>query len=438
MLKIIQSKLTFFSFMLERDIFWIYPATFLSAFIGFCLLFYIQRAKTTGFLKRLFHISARKSATNAVQLGGLPLSLSIIAGVIFLFNHDSFSSFFGRFDFYSIKYWLISASIVVTYGYLDDRFELRPIVKLVLQISSICLFAMLESRVLFPKWSALAFVVISFWGLGVLNGSNLLDGLDTLTIKLGSVTFLSYLVIAWNFSIGSVALGSCVVLCSLAAFYFFNKEPAKIHLGEIGGSFIGFSSLLVSCFVYSYLSRTKIDSANALAMAIMPLSLPMVELGVSFLRRLYNRKSPFKGDKYHLHHLLRNYYGFSPSGASSIFAGGYAVIMMISFSLTHFFGPIFGTSCCVFLMTATYIAVGKSHWAGSNTLDLKPASLFDYLLKKDVGVINSLEVDGFELEIIGSLDGPLSEDLSQESVFGEEDGEDPNEEQDLVSKKKAA
>jgi hypothetical protein len=49
-----------------------------------------------------------------------------------------------------------------------------------------------------------------------------------------------------------------------------------------------------------------------------------------------------------------------------------------------------------------------------------------------------LEVDGFELEIIGSLDGPLSEDLSQESVFGEEDGEDPNEEQDIVSKKKAA
>jgi UDP-N-acetylmuramyl pentapeptide phosphotransferase/UDP-N-acetylglucosamine-1-phosphate transferase len=333
-----------------------------------------------------------------------------------------------------------SASIVVTYGYLDDRFELRPIVKLTLQISSVCLFAMLESRVLFPKWSALAFVVISFWGLGVLNGSNLLDGLDTLTIKLGSVTFISYLVIAWNFSIGSVALGSLVVLSTLAAFYFFNKEPAKIHLGEIGGSFIGFSSLLVSCFVYSYLSRLKIDSVNSMSMALLPLCLPMVELGVSFLRRLYNRKSPFKGDKYHLHHLLRNYYGFSPSTASSVFAGGYAVIMALSFTATHFLGPLFGIFFCVSTMTISYIAVGKKHWSGSDTLNLKPAALFDYLLKKDVGVINSLEVDGFELEIIGSFDGPLSEDLSQESVFSEEEESEFNdeEEEELISKKKAA
>jgi hypothetical protein len=93
MLDYFQSKLTFFSFMLERDIFWIYPTTFLSAFAGFCMLYYIQKSKG-GLIKSLLHIPARKSATNAVQLGGLPLSLSIMAGIVFLYNHDAFSSFF--------------------------------------------------------------------------------------------------------------------------------------------------------------------------------------------------------------------------------------------------------------------------------------------------------------------------------------------------------
>lgn len=386
--------------MVDREILWIFPTVFLVAVTGFSLLIFVQKSRG-GYLKKILHISARKSTSNAVQLGGLPLSLSIITGVCFLISHKYFNSFFSEFDFYSIKYWLVSAGIIVIYGFLDDKFELRPIVKLSLQITSICLFAVLESRVLFPKWGALAFVVLSFWGLGVLNGSNLLDGLDTLTIKLGCVTFFTYLVIAWNFKIGSVALSSTLILSCLGAFYIFNKEPAKVHLGEIGGSFIGFSSLLVSCFVYSHIVRGKYGNLNALAMASIPLSLPMVELGVSFLRRIYNKKSPFKGDKFHLHHILRNYYGFSPSYASSLYALGYGLVMVAGLTFTHFLGPVLGLPIVIFLLTFGYVMVGKKHWKGDNTLDLKPAALFDYLLKKDVGVISSLEVDDFHIEIIG-------------------------------------
>ncbi|GEM_PF-640600 len=399
-------KFSFFQFLINRDLWWIFPTVFGVGTVLFSSLYLVARSPFTS-LKKIFYIPARKSITNAVQLGGLPLSLSIISGIFLIYNHKYFHSFFSEFDYYSIKYWLLSSCIIVLYGYFDDRFELRPMVKLFLQLSCIGLFAVLESRVLFPKWGALAFMVISFWGLGVLNGSNLLDGLDTLTIKLGGVTYFSFLIIAYNFSIPSATIGSLVGLSALASFYFFNKEPAKIHLGEIGGSFIGFTSLLFSCFVYSFLTRIKVGQPDALAMSLMPLSLPMVELGVSFLRRLYTRKSPFKGDRFHLHHILRNYYNFSPSNASSVYALGYASIMGIGFSITHYFGPILGLVSSIGLLTSGYIAIGLKHWESEDTLNLRPNALFVYLLKKDIGVISSIEVDDFQIQIIGKEEADL-------------------------------
>lgn len=419
-------RLRFFQFMIDRDIWWIFPTVFLFGTGLFCFLLLAQNAHNAH-IKKFFYIPARKSITNAIQLGGLPLSLSIIYGIFEIYNHKSFNSFFSVLDHYSIKYWLVSSCVIVVYGYLDDKFELRPFVKLFMQVFTIALFAVLESRVVFPKWGALAFVVIGFWGLGVLNGSNLLDGLDTLTIKLGSVTFISYLVISYNFSIASATLGSLVGLSALASFYLFNREPAKIHLGEIGGSFIGFSAMLVSCFVFSHLVRIRVPNLDALAMSLFPLCLPMVELGVSFLRRLYNRKSPFKGDKFHLHHLLRNYYNFSPSTASTIYALGYAVIMGIGFSITHYFGPVKGLISTIFLMSGTYIMIGKSHWKTDTAIDLKPASLFKTLLKKDIGVISSIEVDDFEIKIIG-----------EDEIYFNDDEEDHSSEVEEKKEKKAA
>ena len=37
-------------------------------------------------------------------------------------------------------YWLIASSQIVLYGYLDDKFELRPIVKIGFQFLSVTVF----------------------------------------------------------------------------------------------------------------------------------------------------------------------------------------------------------------------------------------------------------------------------------------------------------
>jgi UDP-N-acetylmuramyl pentapeptide phosphotransferase/UDP-N-acetylglucosamine-1-phosphate transferase len=387
------------------------PVLFLLGFVfsfatcGFLFLKFVDQGNSKA-LKRIFSIPARKSTTNAIQLGGLPLSLAMMSGLTLCLVIPGITSYFSFVDQTLIKYWLVSSTIVVLYGHLDDKYELRPIVKVMMQVVSVCLFTLLASQSIFPRWSSLAFVVLSFWGMGVLNGSNLLDGLDTLTIKLGSVTMSSYLFIGLYYQLPDVMVTSSIALSALVAFYYFNKEPAQIHLGEIGGSFVGFVALLNSCLLFKGLTQgsAAFSTVNIFSLSIIPLSLPMIELSISFSRRLYNRKSPFSGDKYHLHHILRNYHDLTPSNASSVFAAGHLLCLSLGFGTLvwsdHPFAAVIGFFVTNIGLVSSYLAIGAKHWQGQNVIKLRPAALFDYLRKKDVAVISSQECDEFKLEIL--------------------------------------
>lgn len=404
--------------------------TFVMGTVGFCILKSVHYSKNS-FLKPILSIPARKSTTNAIQLGGLPLSLAIIAGLTIALNFEPFVQYFSPRDLSVTRYWIAASVVIILYGHLDDKFELRPIVKLMMQVFSVCFFALCTSYVLYPEWSAVSFILLGFWGMGVVNGSNLLDGLDTLTIKLGSTTMLGFFFLSYYFSIPTVAITSTTGLAALASFYYFNKEPAQVHLGEIGGSFVGFLALLSSCLVFNQLSvenSTILEVVNTFFLSVLPLSLPMVELSVSFSRRLYNRKSPFKGDKYHLHHILRNYYHHTPSMASSIFALSYGSCLVLGLiALTGSDRSHYGITSFALtniLMIVGYVMVGKKHWRGQDTIDLKPAALFDYLRKKDVAVINSLEFDEFVLEIVTEGDESQEDLVEADEVEMEEEVEE--------------
>ena len=410
---------------LSNSLFYTCLYTFICGSLGFLFLIFINKADYK-LLRKLFSVPARKSTTDAIQLGGLPLSFAMISGTalsLFLLT-DTFTAL----DKSIFTYWFFASLIVVAYGHLDDKYELRPIVKLCMQVSSVFLFSLPVSQIIYPTWSAVSFLVLGFWGMGSLNGGNLLDGLDTLTIKLGSVSMLAFLALGFLFDVGAVMSTSLIGLSGLLSFYIFNKEPAKIHLGEIGGSFIGFFSLLNSCLLFMRLQNTDMHLSKSITISLLPLCLPLVELGVSFMRRIYNRKSPFKGDKYHLHHILSNYYKYTPSSASSIFALGYASIIFAGISLinvsNHFESFLFVNMT----MVTSYIFVGRKHWKGQNTISLNPTSLFQYLRKKDVAVINSLEFDEFKIEII-------SESEMYEDEF--KDLEYPEHQDDQTHKKAA-
>ncbi len=369
-------------------------------FTSLCFYVLMKAGKSNNYyFKKYFYISARKSRTNAIQLGGIPLSIGFYAVITSFLTYSNFHDLYLGPQWSLVKFWTVSSTIIVFYGYLDDKFELRPVVKLAFQFLCVCSYSIMSSKNLYADFSTIAFLILCFWGFGMLNGGNLLDGLDTLTIKVSMVTMITYITVGVYYSLGSVnylAVGFCI---PIAAFYYFNKEPAKIHLGEIGGSFIGFSGVLLSSLVF-YNLKSQMNVFDALFIALQPMTLPMCELGISFLRRIYNSKSPFKGDKLHAHHILNGYYNLSPSLSSTIIASIYLLTMAFGLFISMQVSPLVGYPLTIAMFVAEYLFIGKNHWVTESAIELSPTVLFNTLRKKNVAVINTSEVDEFEIIIV--------------------------------------
>jgi len=374
------------------------------SFLGFYFLLKLKKTRMRP-LRNLFYIPARKSTTDAIQLGGLPLSLSIILGLSLCIIIPEINQIFSFKQIVILKRAIPISFLVTLYGFLDDRFELRPVVKLIFQVITSASISLAIASTLYSKNSSISFIILFIWNMGVINGANLLDGLDTMSIKLNTVTMIGFCCVALLYSTYEILIPVAIVQATLFSFYFFNNAPSKIHLGEIGGSFLGLISLVVAALIYVH--PKNISTINNASLSLMMLSLPMVELGVSFLRRLLNKKNPFRGDRFHVHHILRNYHEMKPTTVTSLMSLVYfsSLIPAIISSKTV---PIFVSYLFVVSsLIVSYLLVGSKYWITKDSIRISAKSVFNSLRKKDVTVIDSSKIDNFRLII-------LDEDIERE------------------------
>ncbi|EOH89301.1 phospho-N-acetylmuramoyl-pentapeptide-transferase [Enterococcus villorum] len=80
---------------------------------------------------------------------------------------------------------------------------------------------------------------VLFWLVGFSNAVNLTDGIDGLVAGLGSISFLTYAIIAWHQQQYDVLIVCLSVLGGLIGFFAYNRKPAKIFMGDIGSLALG-------------------------------------------------------------------------------------------------------------------------------------------------------------------------------------------------------
>ena len=140
----------------------------------------------------------------------------------------------------------------------------------------------------------------------IINSFNLIDGVDGLAGSLGLLTSIVFG--AYFFYIGQVtyAVMAFSLAGSLMGFLIYNFSPAKIFMGDTGSLLLGLvNAILVIKFINMAdtpgLSFT-IESAPAIGFAI--LIVPLFDTLRVFGLRILNRRSPFSGDRTHVHHFL--------------------------------------------------------------------------------------------------------------------------------------
>ena len=202
--------------------------------------------------------------------------------------------------------------MLVIAGFLDDFRELNHRWRFVAQAVA-AVFMVYFSQVVLLSFGDLfsvgpidlglfAIPVTVFCAVGVINAINMIDGLDGLAGGVSLIAFISFAVLAYMNNQHELMFLSIALSGAVIGFLKYNWPPSKLFMGDAGSLALGFSLV--------FLSISISQKENSLVPPVAPLlvlSVPIVDTITIMIKRLLRGRSPFKADKYHLHHITMKY-----------------------------------------------------------------------------------------------------------------------------------
>jgi UDP-N-acetylmuramyl pentapeptide phosphotransferase/UDP-N-acetylglucosamine-1-phosphate transferase len=269
-------------------------------------------------------------------------------GGIAIFAGFMFSSlvFAGLIDTYqSLPVICAGCLIIFLVGLKDDVFVLSPAKKFWAQvIVAILIVFLTDIRItnLHGMFGVreIPYVVSVFISIFIIiaitNAFNLIDGIDGLAASMGIISSTCFGI--WFFLIENMEFA---ILCfaisgSLLGFIRNNVTKnleKKLFMGDTGSLLIGF---VLACVAIQFNESNllikgdyKIISAPAVSIGIM--FMPLFDTLRVMIVRLIKRKSPFKPDKQHVHHLLLSlrYTHLQATTLLSVAAIGFIIVSFV-------------------------------------------------------------------------------------------------------------
>ncbi len=241
-------------------------------------------------------------------VGGVGI-LAVLLGLFLVLD-----PLFVGFSVSTLQAMLIGALVLFLTGLADDivhlSFKLRFFVQAAVALSMILVggVELLSFGALFPGWRFdlgwLSIPLTIFATVGLINAVNMIDGIDGLS---GAVSLVSLALVGQvAFFAGQGAYAALVValIAGLAGFLYYNlrypgNSRARVFLGDNGSMVLGF------VFAWLFIALSQGDSpAMTPVTALWLFALPLMDTVGVMLRRIWLRKSPFRPDRYHLHHLF--------------------------------------------------------------------------------------------------------------------------------------
>ena len=174
----------------------------------------------------------------------------------------------------------------------------------------------------------LSLPVTALWIIGLSNAFNLVDGADGLAGGVAVVALLSTAASAAIVHDPTVLWCSLALLGAMLGFLRFNWPPARIFLGDSGSLVVGF---LLAVLTVKGASRR--DGAVYFLAPIFALSYPLLDTGISMMRRWLRGDPLSRADGNHIHHQLQKL-GVGPRQSVLLICGLSAVIAALGLSAT--------------------------------------------------------------------------------------------------------
>ena len=252
-------------------------------------------------------------------MGGLAVALGCAVGMaagLLLLGEDDVAS-------RRLEGFLLGASLLLAIGAWDDRWGLRASPKLIVQVAAAAVAFHFGFQIDFirepftgtgfdlPVW--LAWLATTVWIVAVTNAVNLIDGLDGLATGLGAIIATTLTLICWQAGQPAGVIIGVALVGALIGFLPFNFSPARIFLGDTGALFIGYALALLAIAGY------RKAALLTFIVPLLALAVPLLDTGLSILRRIKNKRPIFDADRMHMHHRLLRSEGSQRAAVLSLY-----------------------------------------------------------------------------------------------------------------------
>ncbi|HEX3639803.1 MAG TPA: MraY family glycosyltransferase, partial [Ktedonobacteraceae bacterium] len=196
-----------------------------------------------------------------------------------------------------------------------------------------------------PEISLLAIPAVLFtwfWMVGMMNTVNWIDGSDGLAGGVVAITGIFIAILSWRMGQDTIAILSAIFTGAVLGFLPHNWNPAKILMGDSGSHFLG-----LGLAVLSIIGGAKV------ALALMVMGLPIVNIAVVIINRIRQGRRPWQYDSTHLHDRLR-IAGFNPRQICYVFYTLTTIFGILALYLFHFY-KLIGITLVVLTMAALIV-----------------------------------------------------------------------------------
>lgn len=256
------------------------------------------------------HPNERSSHSIAVPRGGG------VAIVITFFIGMAAIYLFGDRTHIEQKYMLgfIASSVLIAgISFYDDienksaqfKFLSHLVAVLVVLWSGIVLDELAFPVVGYISLGWFGYLLSLFWIIGLTNAYNFMDGLDGLVGGITVIASLFFMTICYYEGSHFVYITCYTLLAGTMGFLILNTSPAKIFMGDIGSTFIGFTFATLAIIAARY------DESH-ISFFVVPLLLFNIIYDVIFtlIRRKLNGEQITQAHRSHLYQLM-NRIGYS-------------------------------------------------------------------------------------------------------------------------------
>ena len=264
------------------------------------------------------------------RMGGLAIFLGFMATMAVA------AIFVDEFRALQFVGFAVGGVIIAGVGMLDDLYNLRPYIKLFVQIAVALIVVFTGTRIDFIGWDMPAFFdyltipVTIIWIVGIINAVNFIDGVDGLAAGVTSIASVFLAILSIMTGSPMAVIFTITLAGSCLGFLPRNFSPADVIMGDTGSTFLGYV-LAVSSIIGVY----KGYALLSVVIVAFAMALPIMDTIFVFISRIIKGQSPMTADRGHFHHKLIDKAGFSHKKtvitlyiASAIF-GGIAIMIAL-------------------------------------------------------------------------------------------------------------